>query len=143
MLLTTLIVVLGVGALVALIAAPMLLAWPNHVRWLLAVSTMPDPAGMWLLPSAMYMREGRLVAFERDGDRVQVWLEFPGAAGAAAATQFRVAASPGVIDALGTWRADGTPLLCLTHANDELSLHGPEATISEVQSTPHALPWAA
>ena len=47
---TAVFIVAGVGTLVVLVAAPFLLAWQHHLRWLIAAATPTDPCSVGAAP---------------------------------------------------------------------------------------------
>jgi hypothetical protein len=116
----------GIIAIAALAVAPLLLPWPNHVRWLVAANAAVDRWG----PGAgidVFVDEVRVA----DRSDEVVWIT---RAGATADDAMSVAA---VSDAdrccLDRWAAAGTPLLQVTHRDGTVSLHCPTRAVVGLQ----------
>ncbi len=120
--------VLAAALVAALIAAPFLLPWPQHVRWLVAAASTPmDPWGM-----------GGAVTSSGQWDVVTVASVRPSASPAvkiAFASTPREAwlrcpvAAPDDLDRLQQWAASRTPLLMVTTEGAGAGLYGPTCAV--------------
>ena len=120
-------ILIGVGALIALAAVPLLLPWPQHLRWLIASMAVPDPVGMTPVVPPVLMREVTVTAVCRSVQSVAV--ECAATSPPAAPLRYVLPADgDGAVVAaarLERWAAAATPLLLIESGADGCSLHGP------------------
>jgi hypothetical protein len=124
--------VFAAALVAALIAAPFLLPWPQHVRWLAAVASTPmDPWGI-----------GGAVTSSGQWDVVRVASVSPGASPAvkiAFADCPRAAwlrcpeAAPVDLERLRQWAACRTPLLMVTTPPAGVGLYGPTCAVAGLE----------
>jgi len=120
----------GLAALVALTAAPFLLPWRQHVRWLVAAVALPDPVGLTFGAVPVTMGEVRVGQVARAVDLIAVevsetcpphpprWYTLVDGAEANIA-QAR----------LDRWSAAGASLLLVTGTGEQATLHGPSHAV--------------
>ena len=120
----------GVAALLAIATVPLLLPWPQQIRWLLASTAIPDPFAMSVVPDPLTLREVTVGYVHGSAERVAValteispvatpsWYVIP----ASAATLEQVAR-------LQRWSVAHSPLLLITDPDGGASLHGPSHAV--------------
>jgi hypothetical protein len=129
----------GVLALVGVISAPMLLAWPHRVRWTVLAQCVGYPApGLTAWPR-LDIREVRLSSVEVHDAGVEVDVVEVGRP-PRDATQLR--ATPGLgpplVSMLRDWCTLHTPMLLYVDGAGVSSLSGPTATVSELRTVTRA-----
>jgi hypothetical protein len=125
-----LLIVIGIALLITMAAVPFLLPWPQHVRWLIATSSIPDPWSLGAL--ALDMREVRVGAVEPTDAGIAVLLVSLGTATPWSAPV--VAPSSTVAEIVQRWESDGTTLLMLTAPDGDVQLHGPTSTVTGLRA---------
>ncbi len=122
-----LLLVLGITAVLALVLAPLFLAWPQHARWLVTAQTL-DPASQ--LHPASQLREVRIVAATRRANDVEMCVVERGARLRDSTTIVGASLPSAAVATMQRWFAAETPLLMQVDAKQNVTLHGPTAHIT-------------
>jgi len=118
----------GVAAVAIAGAAPFLLSWPHQLRWLLAVSAVPDPWGFGP-PTWPNLEELTVTAVISCPDGVIVdGTSWPPAR--SAQSLWLEGATDEATTRLEWWAAEATPLLELRTIDGEITLHGPTSSVA-------------
>jgi hypothetical protein len=130
---TVFLVLAGLAGLAALAVVPVLLPWPKHLRWLIAVTAIPDPWGLVSTPWTG-LQEVVVEAVTQGPDCLLVWLA------GLPPSRLRVltlrGATPDATALLDGWAAAGTPLLEVPGSAAGLTLCGPTRSVSGLQALP-------
>jgi hypothetical protein len=130
---TVLLVLAGVAVLLALAVVPVLLPWPKHLRWLIAVTAIPDPWGLVSTPWPG-LQEVVVETVTEGPGCLLVWV-----AGLPPA-RLRVltlrGATPDTTAVLDGWAIAGTPLLEVPGLGSGLTLCGPTRSVGGLQALP-------
>jgi hypothetical protein len=123
------VIIAGLAAAVLFTMAPFFLSWPRRLRWLIAVSNVPDPWGIGPGPwsgleemtlETVVPEAGGLLVVGVSGRSLQsLWLE-----GATSEQSERIAA----------WIEARTPLLQMGATDGTVSLHGPTSCVSKLRA---------
>jgi hypothetical protein len=119
----------GLAAAVLLTVAPFFLSWPRRLRWLIAVSNVPDPWGIgpgpWsgleemTLETVIPEAGGLLVVGLSRRSLRSLWME--------GATEEQA----GILEG---WTATGTPLLEVHAGDGTVTLHGPTSCVPSLRA---------
>lgn len=125
---TLVLILAGVVALVALAAAPLLLPWQDHVRWLIATNAAAD---LWVPGAGVGVRMEEVRVVQRTGNIVRLASE--------GATDRRTLSMPGIADSDCRWldhsAIAGTPLVQVVHPDGVVSLHSRNRAIVGLRPT--------
>lgn len=125
-----LMILCGLAALIGLAAAPFLLPWRQHVRWLVATMALPDPVGLTFGPAPVTMCEVTIGEVGRALDLIAVEVHETYPTGAPQWYTLAGDTDAGVTLArLERWSAARATLLLVRGTDGQTSLHGPSHAV--------------
>jgi len=127
----------GVAGVLAIATIPLLLPWPQHLRWLIASMAAPDPVAMSVGTCPLLMCEVAV----RDVHRSAGWItvQLVGISPSRSSSSYALsvdATGPDVAARLERWSLAQTPLLFVDDAHGAVSLHGPSHSVVGLEPLP-------
>ena len=137
--------VLAVGVLVlgAVVCTPLLLPWPQQVRWTVAAQAMGEAGNGPAVYPRLHLREVNLVSVDARGSNLELGVVDVGHPAWARLTFMGTTPPAAELESmLRDWCALHTPMLLYIDAAGVASLTGPVATITNLQESkaPHLTP---
>ncbi|MGZ4674069.1 MAG: hypothetical protein ACXWBO_14700 [Ilumatobacteraceae bacterium] len=106
-------------------AAPFLLSWPHHLRWMIATNATAYPFRPAAIFDSILLSEVTVVATDAQPGQVVTRL----ATGSNGELIMRSALSTEAIARLERWATDGTPLLLVSSVDGSRALHSRTACV--------------